>query len=108
VQYQIPVGGGDAPEAVFDVHVSNVLADSTATKHRGETVNGTIELSNYHPADVNRDGVINVVDVQRCVNLILATATETYPGEGDANLDGLINVVDVQTIVNCILGGNCE
>lgn len=55
--------------------------------------------------DVNRDGVVNVVDVQTTVNLILGTAPPTYSMQGDVNSDTAVNVVDVQEIVNIVLNG---
>jgi hypothetical protein len=56
--------------------------------------------------DLNLDGVVNVVDVQLCVNVFLGTESE--PGiveRSDVNDDGLVNVLDVQHIVNFILTG---
>ena len=53
--------------------------------------------------DVNGDGLINVQDIQACVNHILGT--QDWGEAGDVNNDGAVNVLDVQTIVNIILGG---
>lgn len=109
IEIIVPVGGGDALEGIFPVNIGQVdISRNAIGVFTSAGVNGEIEMSNFHPADVNRDGVINVVDVQRTVNIILTNPTPVYPGEGDANLNGVINVVDVQTIVNCILGGNCQ
>ena len=55
------------------------------------------------PGDVNGDGVVNVQDVQLCVNQVLGLSPTTP--EADVNSDGSVNVLDVQLIVNILLGG---
>jgi hypothetical protein len=108
IEFIVPAGGPDAPQGTYAVEITNPDVSRAAIGvFRTSGANGELVLSNYSPADVNRDGLVNVVDVQRCVNLILSTATPSYPGEGDANGDGMVNVVDVQTIVNCILTAVC-
>jgi len=63
----------------------------------------------YSPKDVNRDGTVDVVDVQLAVNIILSLHTPQYAGQGDANGDSTVDVVDVQNVVNCILSaGPCN
>ena len=54
--------------------------------------------------DLNGDGSVNVLDVQRCVNQALGVASCT---NGDVNSDGSCNVLDVQKVVNGALGGTC-
>ena len=57
------------------------------------------------PGDLDLDGLVNVIDVQLCVNVILGS--ETDPDviiRADVNGDGGANVLDVQAIVNIILG----
>jgi hypothetical protein len=46
-------------------------------------------------------GTINILDVQTCVNLILANQ---YEIAADCNDDGRVDVVDIQAIVDTILG----
>lgn len=53
------------------------------------------------PMDVNRDGQVNVSDVQLAVNQALGV---TGCGTADTNGDGLCNVNDVQRVVNAALG----
>jgi hypothetical protein len=60
------------------------------------------------PGDLTGDGVINVLDVVRAVNIILGTGSPVRGYElwaGDMNEGGSINVLDVVLIVNVILGG---
>ncbi len=52
--------------------------------------------------DVNQDSKVDVLDVQACVNHILAV--QDYGSSADVNKDGSVNVLDVQTVVNIILG----
>ena len=52
--------------------------------------------------DINQDGVVNVLDVQKLVNIILGI--EPSVGSADVNSDGSVDVLDVQSVVNIILG----
>ncbi len=67
---------------------------------------GYIGPLDYNPLseDINNDGVVNIQDVQLCVNVILGSETNAeIVARADANDDGQINVLDVQTIANIIL-----
>lgn len=55
--------------------------------------------------DANRDGTVNVVDVQRLVNVVLGAAAPL--GIEDLNRDGRVDIVDLQALVNAVLGGAC-
>jgi len=56
--------------------------------------------------DLNLDGVVDVLDVQLCVNVFLGTETEAeVVDRADVNLDSEVNVLDVQVIVNTFLAG---
>lgn len=71
-------------------------------------VDGVISLTAFNVRDVNRDGMINVLDVQMTVNIVLSLLPPQYPGQGDTNGDNMVNVLDIQNIVNCILNSaNC-
>jgi hypothetical protein len=58
-------------------------------------------------ADVNRDGIVNVVDAQHVVNLLLLQMSPQFTGQGDVNFDSAIDALDVQAIINCIISGSC-
>jgi len=50
--------------------------------------------------------VVNVIDVQLCVNVILGGVTDpNLILRADVTQDGSVNVLDVQAIVNIILAG---
>ena len=58
-------------------------------------------------ADVNNDGLINILDVIQTVNIILGanpTPTDYELWAADMNQDGNIDILDVVLIVNTILG----
>ena len=51
-------------------------------------------------ADMNQDGVLNVLDVVLMVNMVL---DDGYAEVADMNGDGVINVLDIVTLINFIL-----
>jgi len=58
------------------------------------------------PGDISLDGLVNVIDVQLCVNVILGSETDpAVVVRADVTQDGSVNVLDVQAIVNIILAG---
>jgi len=54
-------------------------------------------------ADLTGDTLINIRDIQACVNHILGT--QDWGEAADVNGDEAVNVLDVQEIVNLILTG---
>jgi hypothetical protein len=56
----------------------------------------------FHPADINQDGVVNAVDVQLVINAALGLSIVPY--NADINGDGTVNAVDVQLVINAALG----
>jgi len=54
------------------------------------------------PGDINLDGVINVLDVQKAVNMALGVAEPTP--EADVTENNLVEVTDVQVVTNTALG----
>lgn len=76
----------------FNVDANNLAVEISTTIPSGTTVN---------VFDVNKDGVVNVTDVQLTVNQALGiTACST----GNVNGDAACNVTDVQLVVNKALG----
>jgi len=67
--------------------------------------------NNRTKGDVNVDGVVNILDALRTVNIILGVEPPPTPDElwaADCNGDGLINVIEVLGIINTILNiGTC-
>jgi Zn-dependent metalloprotease len=58
---------------------------------------GTIK----NDADVNKDGKVNVLDVQLVIRAVLDETKSSLPV--DVNIDGQINAADIQTVVNVVL-----
>ena len=54
-------------------------------------------------ADVNGDGVVNVLDLVQIVSLILGSDVPPYECAADYNGDGEVNILDLVQIVNYIL-----
>ena len=52
--------------------------------------------------DVNNDGIINILDVISCINIVLGTSD--YSDNADINQDGIVNILDIISLVNIILG----
>jgi hypothetical protein len=57
------------------------------------------------PCDLNGDGQVNVVDVQRSTNQALGIDT---CNDADLNLDDRCDVVDVQRFINAAMGQECQ
>ena len=59
----------------------------------------------YPAGDVNGDGVVDIADVNACINVILgAEEAAKYEGRADVNKDGSVDIADVNAIINIILG----
>ena len=71
--------------------VSSALVNGSFTINTGGVV-----------GDVDKNGAVNSLDVQACVNHILGV--QDYGNAADVNKDTLINSLDIQRIVNIILG----
>ncbi len=56
----------------------------------------------YYKGDVNRDNVVDVVDINAVINVIL---NGTYESKADVNEDGCVDVVDINAVVNYITTG---
>jgi hypothetical protein len=52
--------------------------------------------------DLSGDGLVNIIDVMMCVNIILKI--EPYTEAADLNGDGVVNIIDLQIIIGIILG----
>jgi len=55
--------------------------------------------------DVNGDGVVNISDVNRVINIILAGG---YDSSADINNDGQVNITDLNVIIDIILNPTVE
>ena len=63
------------------------------------------EKSTLALGDLNGDGVVDVTDVNICINVILERNTDPdIIALSDLNGDGTVDVADVNMIINIILG----
>ena len=53
------------------------------------------------PSDLNGDGIVDVLDLQRLTNVVLGAPCT---GSCDINGDGKVDVLDLQLLTNIILG----
>ena len=54
--------------------------------------------------DLNDDGVVSILDMKLCINVILGVETNSeIVARADANEDGQVDILDVQKIANIIL-----
>ena len=61
------------------------------------------EEDEYHPADVNRDGKVDALDLQLVQNAVMGIPIDpSY--DPDVNGDGEVNALDIQFVINVILG----
>ena len=55
--------------------------------------------------DMNRDGMVDVSDVNAIINIMLGkTQAISYPGHADVNSDNAVDVSDVNKVINIMLG----
>ena len=67
------------------------------TQHALPNLDGEMYLrvKPKNPADVNRDGVVNILDLT-----LVAQTLGTDRGEGDVNRDGVVNIMDLVFVAN--------
>ena len=58
------------------------------------------EVPQFVPADVNRDGEVNIADVNAVIDAIL---NDSMPPNADVNQDGEVNIADVNAVIDVIL-----
>ena len=58
-------------------------------------------------ADINNDGLLDVLDIVVVVNIIVETyePSDDEFSAADMNSDGVVDVLDIVILVNTILGG---
>ena len=59
------------------------------------------QAQDYLLGDVNRDGEVNIADVNTVIDFIVSGMT---PSVADVNNDGEINIADINAIIDLILG----
>ena len=101
---------GSAQVITLPEEAQGVASNLAGTEHEVANLDGEMYLkavasdqppvTSENPADVNGDGVVNILDL-----VVVAQAISTGVGEGDVNGDGVVNVFDLVFVAGAIGGG---
>ena len=88
---------GEAQTITLPEEVTGVASGLTSIEHALPNLDGEMYLrvQPVNPADVNKDGVVNILDLT-----IIAQGLGTDSLEGDVNGDGLVNILDLVFVAN--------
>ena len=88
---------GKAQVIEFAENVSSVTSGLSVAKHAVPDLDGDmfLRVKPKNPADVNRDGVVNILDLT-----LVVQAFGTDKPEADVNRDGIVNVFDLVFVAN--------
>ena len=82
------------------VRLSDVLlTDSTSGSSTPQTENAEITEPTHLPEDVNKDGIVNIIDL----TLVASNFGETGKNAADVNADRVVNIIDL-TLVAAVFG----
>lgn len=81
----------------------NLTTDSLAIAENYDRVKNMLIDASFFTfrGDVNRDGFLNLLDVEPMVNVL---TSGSFQFEGDVNQDGTVNLQDVQPFVDLLTG----
>lgn len=99
VERQVALAAGNGQTITVVVDPLATIAEVDETNNVGTD---TIDVSPFHACDINRDGFVNAIDVQLCVNAILGISIGTM--DADVNDDHNVNALDLQRVVNVVIG----
>ena len=100
------IGGTTEDISVYDIKESS-QEGMFWNVYRGNYMrNGNFVYESICTAgDLNTDGIINILDIVRLVNIIVDPSTMSDDEEcaADLNSDGIINILDIVTLVNIVI-----
>jgi len=99
VQANIESGNGECASLAFEDLVCYDPAGGTVLS-AGAAGQYCLEFA-FPPGDVDRNEVVNAIDVQLVINAALGF---DVPLDCDINNDGFVNAIDVQLVINAALG----
>ncbi len=82
------------------VNVEHALPDLDGEMYLKAVVSDQLPVVSENAADVNGDGVVNILDL-----VLVAQGISGGDGEGDVNGDGVVNVFDLVQVAGAIGGG---
>ena len=93
---------GEAQVITLSEDVQGVASGRVGAEHTLPNLDGEmyLRMKPENPADINGDGVVNILDL-----VGVAQAISTGVGEGDVNGDGVVNVFDLVFVAGAIGGG---
>ena len=94
---------------VFDVKTSGSNEGYWSTHRANQARTGYIELegSSCMTADVNGDGIIDILDIVQTVNIAMGfmDPTADQACAADVNSDGIVDILDIVIMVNIVIAG---
>ena len=84
---------GNAQEISLPIQTTGVASDITSFKHTVPDLDGEMFLKTGVTADINGDGVVNILDLVALVNAF-------GEAEPDLNGDGVVNILDLVIVAN--------
>lgn len=99
VERQVTLAAGNGQVITAVVDPLGAIAEADETNNIGLD---TVDVSAFHACDINRDGFVNAIDVQLCVNAVLGISIGAL--DADVNDDQNINALDLQRVVNVVIG----
>ncbi len=93
---------GSEQHITLPEEVQGVSSGMIGTEHMVANVDGEmyLKIKPKNPADVNRDGVVNILDL-----VMVAQGLGTDNPETDVNKDGLVNILDLVQVAGALGGG---
>ena len=96
---------------VFDVKTSGSSENYWTTHRANNHRTGYIELSsssNCMIADVNSDGIVDILDIVQTINIAMEfmNPTDVQECAADVNSDGIIDILDIVLMVNIVISGS--
>ena len=101
-------------------HIGNYWSDHTTPDTNGDgivdipyTLDGGAGAKDFYPAmvrwrlcgDVNRDGVVNMLDYDKLYDYVSGTGTICSTGVADVNCDGFVNMLDYDKLYDYVTCG---
>ena len=81
-----------------DIMMYSIIADPQYLIPQNKPDGNYCPSENY-PADINNDGMINILDIIQLVNIVLSSDNNNHH---DLNEDGILNILDIIYLVNII------
>lgn len=95
---------GGKRDEVVDIQVSGLSAAGTELSIPHLAVDGYLELRTGPFGDVDGNGSVNAVDIQRVINASLGIGTPQEIAAADINEDGVVDATDIQLAILAALG----